>query len=253
MPRISNSVGHGGANQSADVRVVQQLLNRFRLRGAPLLIVDGRVGPMSLGAIADFQSRVMLMSKPDSLVSPNGPTFVALCGGQPQFDRIAWGAKVSGGFKAKAIAVSQALVTPVDFLMSAMAFESGETFSASVKNAAGSGAVGLIQFMPSTAKALGTTTEALGTISAEAQLDWVKKYFLPKTGRLNSIDDLYMAILYPIAIGWSANATLFSQGTKVYAQNRGLDANKDGKITVGEAAAAVRRKYEKGVALGYLG
>lgn len=41
--------------------------------------------------------------------------------------------------------------------MAAMAFESGETFSPSIKNAAGSGAVGLIQFMPSTAKALGTS------------------------------------------------------------------------------------------------
>ena len=83
--------------------------------------------------------------------------------------RIAWGAKVNASFKQKALSISDALSMPVDFLMSAMAFESGESFSPSVKNAAGSGAVGLIQFMPSTAAALGTTTvEAGGDVRCAA-------------------------------------------------------------------------------------
>jgi hypothetical protein len=171
----------------------------------------------------------------------------------PDVDRIAWGAKVSPGFKTKAIAVAQDLDAPIDFLMSAMAFESAETFAPDVKNAAGSGAVGLIQFRPSTAKALGTTAEALAKLTAEEQLGWVKKYFLPKKGHLKSIEDLYMAILYPAAIGKPRDTTLFSKGTTVYSQNKGLDTNRDGKITIAEAVAAVRRKYEKGISYGYLG
>ena len=36
-------------------------------------------------------------------------------------------------------------------------------------------------------------------------------------------------------------------------QNAGLDQNKDGTITVQEATAAVRRKFDKGVKPGFLG
>ena len=142
---------------------------------------------------------------------------------------------------------------PADFLMSAMAFESGETFSSSVKNAAGSGAVGLIQFMPSTAKALGTKVETLATLTPEQQLDYVERYFQPNAGDLLSLEDVYMAILYPAAVGSAPEQTLFRRGDGFYAQNRGLDSNKDGKITVAEAASRVRAKFEKGIRPGFLG
>jgi hypothetical protein len=49
--------------------------------------------------------------------------------------------------------------------MACMAFEKGETFSPCVKNP-GSSATGLIQFMSSTAKSLGTTTNDLCKMSA---------------------------------------------------------------------------------------
>jgi hypothetical protein len=58
--------------------------------------------------------------------------------------------------------------------MAAMAFETGETFSPSIKNKA-SGATGLIQFMRSTAKGSGTTTAALAEMTAVDQLDFVEK------------------------------------------------------------------------------
>ena len=51
-----------------------------------------------------------------------------------------------------------------------------------------------------------------------------------------------MAVLFPSAIGRSNDHVLFSQGSKAYAQNSGLDANRDGKITKAEAAASVRQK-----------
>jgi len=60
---------------------------------------------------------------------------------------IAWGAKVSPEFKKRTVEISKELGINPDFLMACMAFESGATFRADIPNKAGSGAVGLIQFM----------------------------------------------------------------------------------------------------------
>lgn len=168
-------------------------------------------------------------------------------------EKIAWGAKVSPTFKAKVIQISDDLHVPVDFLMACMAFETGETFSASIKNGAGSGATGLIQFMPNTAKQLGTTVEKLQAMSEVDQLDYVKKYFLPYRGNLNSLEDVYMAILYPAAIGKPAEHSLFTDGSIAYDQNRGFDQNRDGKISLSEISFKVREKYNKGLQAGYFG
>ena len=65
-------------------------------------------------------------------------------------------------------------------LMAVMSFETGGTFNPSIPNAAGSGATGLIQFMPSTARGLGTTTEALAQMSRAEQMQYVEKYLSNK-------------------------------------------------------------------------
>jgi len=253
MPSLTAPVGKGCVNRPQDARLVQQLLDRFRPSPLPLIKVDGTVGPRTIAAIELFQKTVVKMRKPDSVVSPGGITLKALSRDQLLVDRVAWGAKVSDAFKIKLLEITRALDVNPDFLMAAMAFESAETFSPSIKNAAGSGAVGLIQFMPSTAKALGTTVDALEKMTAEDQLEYVRKYFAPKHGKLHSIEDVYMAILYPAAIGKPSDDTLFKAGTTVYKQNKGLDANSDGKITIHEAASAVRKKYERGLGVGFLG
>jgi hypothetical protein len=131
--------------------------------------------------------------------------------------------------------MGQRLNTDPNWLMSCIAFESGRSFSPSITNAAGSGATGLIQFMPSTAQALGTSTEALARMSAVEQLEWVEKYFRPSAGRLKTLEDVYMAILWPAAVGKPDSYVLFVKADKRhpkrYIQNAGLDWNKDGKIT----------------------
>ena len=166
---------------------------------------------------------------------------------------VAWGAKVSAAFKAKVCRIAADLGCEADDLMACMAFESGETFSPAVRNAAGSGATGLIQFMPSTATLLGTTTAALARMTPERQLDYVAKYFLPYKGRLKTIEDVYMAILWPAAIGKPNEHVLFKAPSKTYAQNKGLDRDRDGRVTKREAAAAVSAKLAKGRRSGYLG
>jgi hypothetical protein len=166
--------------------------------------------------------------------------------------KIAWGAKVSPAFKAKVIRISRNLGVDPNYLMAAMAFESGETFSPSVRNRQ-SGATGLIQFMPSTAAFLGTSTGALAGMTAETQLDYVEKYFRPYTKKLNTLEDLYMAILWPAAIGKPNSQVLFSWPSNAYTQNKGLDTNNDGKITKEEATAKVRAELVKGLTADRLG
>lgn len=169
--------------------------------------------------------------------------------------KIAWAKKLDDKCLNRVIAICDALDMsrsdgPTD-LMSCMAWESGETFSPSILNGAGSGAVGLIQFMPSTAKGLGTTTAALAKLSVFDQLQYVYKYFRPYKGKLHNLSSLYMAILYPVACGKPDSHVLFKNGTTVYRQNAGLDVNKDGDITVGEAAQKVYEKKLRGLTTTY--
>lgn len=131
--------------------------------------------------------------------------------------------------------------------MACMAFESGETFSPSIRNAAGSGATGLIQFMPSTATWLGTSTEELAKMTDVDQLQYVKKYFRPYADKVHTLSDMYMAILLPKFVGQEEDSVLFLDPKISYRQNAGLDINKDGKITKAEATKKVKDKLDKGM------
>ncbi|HST51854.1 MAG TPA: peptidoglycan-binding protein [Pyrinomonadaceae bacterium] len=148
----------------------------------------------------------------------------------------------SDEFRQKVIQIASNLQIDPNFLMAIMSFESGASFSPSKKNAAGSGAVGLIQFMPKTAKALGTSTQELAAMTAVRQLDFIEKYFTLFKGRLKTIEDAYMAVLLPTAVGKGPGFVLFTRPGKAYTQNKGLDLNGDGLITVAEAASRVRQR-----------
>lgn len=167
---------------------------------------------------------------------------------------LAWGAHVSAEFRERVWRMCDQFgwgpEQPSD-LMAAMAFESAETFAPDVRNAAGSGAVGLIQFMPLTAHAMGTTTLRMMAMSAVEQLDSVERYFRPYHTRVRTLSDLYMAILLPSYVGAPEDAVLFWTGT-AYRQNSGLDSNHDGKITKAEAAAHVLAKRTRGMQPGFV-
>jgi len=127
-------------------------------------------------------------------------------------------------------------------LLACMAFETGRTFNPSLRN--GIGATGLIQFRPSTARSLGTTTDYLAGLTRTQQMEWVQKYIKAVTAGKSSklsIDDLYMSILWPAAVGKPDNYVLFSAGSKEYAQN---PLDKDGKGYVTKADAAARAKSQ---------
>ena len=129
-------------------------------------------------------------------------------------------------------------------LLSIMHFETGGSFSPSQRNAAGSSATGLIQFLSSTAKGLGTSTDELAGMTRMDQLKYVDKYFEQSPlGRGGSTggSDAYMAVFYPAAVGKPDDHVLFSQGSKAYEQNRGLDSEGKGYITKADAARKALR------------
>ena len=101
----------------------------------------------------------------------------------------------------KIVDVSRTLEIPADALAAAIQAESN--FDPSITNARGSRATGLIQFMPSTAKGMGTTVEDLAAMSAVDQMAYVHRYLAPYKGKIKSEADINMAIFYPRAIGKS--------------------------------------------------
>lgn len=280
MHPIRHSVGRGGMNHPGDVRVIQTLLSRHRGHGHPLISIGHVITGETILAIIDFQHRFVKMKKPDGRVDPGGKTFKMLCCPphlmashhvqvakqvattaaispaviNSQIKKIAWGAKVSPDFKNKVIQISANLGISPDYLMACMAFETGETFSPSIRNAKTGKAVGLIQFMPDTAEDMfGFSTDKLAAMTAVEQLNYVEKYFKAQNRKLNTLEDIYMAILYPAAIGKDPDSTLFKHGSKQYEQNSGFDKNKDKIITPAEVSSIVRAKYEKGLKPGFFG
>lgn len=137
--------------------------------------------------------------------------------------------------------------THIGYLAACIAFETGETFSPTIRNAAGSGAIGLIQFMPATARALGTSVAELSHLDFIRQMNYVAKYFEPYKERIHNLNDMYLAILMPKFIGRSPDTRVFINPSIEYRQNSGLDANKDGFVTVREICAKVQAKYDKGL------
>lgn len=164
---------------------------------------------------------------------------------------LAWDKRVSPIFRARVIDIASKLRVDPSWLMACMAFETGESFSPSIRNAAGSGAVGLIQFMPSTCAALGTSVEQIAALSAEDQLAYVEKYFKPWARKMADLADVYAVILWPSMIGKLPDSVIFDKADPkrpaLYAQNKGLDFNKDGKITKAEIVSKVQAKLDKGL------
>ncbi len=141
--------------------------------------------------------------------------------------------------------MAERLGTRPEYILSVMSFETGGTFDPAKRN--GIGATGLIQFLPSTAEGLGTSTDRLAQMSSTEQLRFVEKYFdQPQfRGRLGSLEGLYTAVLSGRA-RQNSDDVLFTRGTRAYEQNP-LDWNNNGQITAGEAVIPVAARMFGGV------
>lgn len=139
-------------------------------------------------------------------------------------------------FVSKLKQVSKALKINPNWLVAVMFKESGISPVAPNKM---SGATGLIQFMPDTAKGLGTTTDQLKRMSAIDQLDYVYKYYKPYTGKIKNYTDLYSVTFYPYMIGKDSDYIVGSERSKkrvksIAKQNKAIDINKDQEVSYDE-------------------
>ncbi|MEM7512828.1 MAG: transglycosylase SLT domain-containing protein, partial [Bacteroidota bacterium] len=145
-------------------------------------------------------------------------------------------------FEDKVRMIAGKLDVEASWLMAVMYSES--QFNSSVKNFKGSGATGLIQFMPFTARELKVSIRDLKKMTPVKQLDYVYKYLdrvKARHGYYQSLTDLYLAILYPRAINKSMNYVMYAKPSITYKQNAGLDVNKDGKVTVKDIDLRMRK------------
>ena len=144
-------------------------------------------------------------------------------------------------FCKKVVEISNWLGVNPNHLMFLMWFETGHTLDHRTKNKIG--AVGLIQFIQSTAKYLGTTTDKLVAMSNVEQLDYVKKHLAPYRGKYKDYVDLYCAIFWPKAVGQLDTFRITSDVVAV--QNPLFDINKDKDIEKAEIRTALERQIPK--------
>jgi len=222
--------------------------------------VDGILGPYTEKGIKEFQKLVQMpvTGHPDqetvdhlNKILQDNPTLAA--GLTPSTDADVKGRKSAADidtstiqdpdFNRKLEKIAGQLGVKASDLIAIMKQESGVNPSAVNSS---SGATGLIQFMPSTANRLGTSTDELRRMSAVDQLDYVYKYFKMTGVGNGTLGDLYMAVFMPKYVGANDNTVLGQAGAdgfsgRVYSQNKGLDRNKDGKITVADVKQSVER------------
>jgi peptidoglycan hydrolase-like protein with peptidoglycan-binding domain len=255
-----NAVEYGQASLQLGMQgdAVRQLQQQLVNAGYPIQ-VDGKFGPQTLDAVRRFQSanglsvdgvvgehtmaafessftpgrRPPVSINPAPSPSPTTPAAPAPTGPAGQYEQIAL--RQNGPeFVARARQVAANIGVSPEALFAMMQNESG--MRANAVNG-GSGATGLIQFMPATARALGTSTEALRNMSPTQQLDYVEKYFQPYKGKIHSAADLYMACFYPAALGKPDDWVMGGQNGTAGAVARAnpiFDLNHDGQITAGE-------------------
>jgi len=177
--------------------------------------VDGVVGPETWEAGLKFKKKTT-KKEPDDLELE---TIAAVRG----IDRL------SASDLEALVKAAEAIETEPDYLATVISFETSGTFNPAEPNHVGSGAIGLIQFMPKTAQSLHTTTEDLAAMSFQEQLIYVVRYFQSFKRKFPTLRNLYLAVFWPSGIDKTDEYIIAKKGSKVYEQNEGFDrARKDG-------------------------
>lgn len=113
-------------------------------------------------------------------------------------------ANLGANFYPKLVQISSELGMNPEDIIAIMASESG--INPHIPNQAGATAIGLIQFTPGTLKGLGYNKDwkEFGTVSAEDQLDYVKRYIKSQEslngGPFKSAAHFYVATFWPVAL-----------------------------------------------------
>ncbi len=142
-------------------------------------------------------------------------------------------------FRAELVRLGERLSLDPSFIAAVMSLES--QFNPQARNPQ-SKATGLIQFMPETARKLGTTVEALFEMTAVEQIPYVEKFYARYAGKLKEPGEFYMATFLPAHVGAPDDRVLSTAGNPIYDQNKGLDKDKDGVLTAGDVYAIIRNR-----------
>ena len=143
-------------------------------------------------------------------------------------------------FESKVRDISSRLGIDPNWIMHVMYLESG--LNHRIQNTTypvdGGYATGLIQFIPSTARSLGTTADKIRAMTNVQQL-------APYRSKLQSFIDVYFTVFFPAAAGkpkeWVFQTAKISAHS-VAASNPVFDLNKDGKLSVAEVEQAMMKK-----------
>ncbi len=144
------------------------------------------------------------------------------------------------GFLPELQQVAARLGMRPEWLLNVMACES--SFVASARNPLpGQTASGLLQFIRQTARSLGTSAAAVRRMTPVEQLRFVEKYFTPFKGHLNSLADVYLAVFRGFIMSGGPDTAIAplnasSKERQAYSLNKGLDLNRDHRITKNELA-----------------
>jgi Transglycosylase SLT domain len=203
------------------------LMKRVRLIGVAAALLVAPAAMAQTGQPDDHVRRIVARSEVKHLRSRQN--LLKILSTQPQF----W---------PELLAVAERLKTQPAWLLNIMATES--LFDPSSRNALpGQSASGLLQWIESTARSMGTTTAAIRRMDPVNQLGLVEKYLAPLGGRLNSLADVYMAVLRGFIVD-GKDETVVSplnnsrKEQRIYKLNKWLDLDDDRKITKGELALA---------------
>ena len=132
-------------------------------------------------------------------------------------------------FKNRLLEIARELNVTADNLMFVFWFETAHTLNHRIQNAR-TKATGLIQFMPATAKELGTTVEELKSMSNVEQLEYVRKYFSRYRGKMKDWLDVYLVVFYPSLIGkpddYKITRDIVAIQNPIFDRNKDLDISK---------------------------
>ena len=114
------------------------------------------------------------------------------------------------------------------------------------------GAVGLIQFEPSTLRDLGWNagTDAFAQLTVSEQLPYVERYFQARIGALRAahgtMGAIYTAMFLPALISHAVDQTYVLCGQHgplawAYAANKSFDVDRKGLVTVGDLVGSAER------------
>ena len=160
---------------------------------------------------------------------------------------------IDPAFLERTIQIASELGADPGYLLAVMGFETSWTLRADIRNPRSS-ATGLIQWLESSARLQGTSTAELAHMTALEQLEHVRDYFLRQRSDWSDLDpsDVYLAVFAPKFVGKADDLPAHVSPSKAYTDNRELDRNGDGTITVGEVRATIRAARRKVDTLGWM-